>query len=65
MNNIRLENLLRIGETGEPLTKVTVVPAMKLWSEEKQRRPNQAVPRIYRKRKISKEDDASSDDELF
>ena len=51
MSNSRLETLLRIGETGETLTKSTVVSAMKLWDEKKQRRPSQVVPRVYRKRR--------------
>ena len=49
------------------LTKSTVVSAMKLWDEEKQRRANQVVPRVYRKRRPGnrKNGNSSSDENLY
>ena len=41
LSNTRLENLLRIGQEGEELATSTIVPAMKLWENEKNRRPHQ------------------------
>ena len=41
LSNSRLGSLLSIGQEGEDLSTSTVLPAMKLWDEEKIRRPNQ------------------------
>ena len=41
LSQIRLENLLRIAEEGPAIERYDVTPAMKIWANEKVRRPKQ------------------------
>ena len=61
--NERLEKVLRIGETGPPLDKNTVLSAMNLWNLDRQRRPNQGIRKKYKpkqKKSLHASDESSS-----
>ena len=67
LQQIRLEYLLRIAEEGPAVERYDVTPAMKIWANEKVRRPKQTERKQYekresKKRKLSSLSDSDSDD---
>ena len=54
LSQIRLENLLRIAEEGPAVERYDVTPAVKIWANEKVRRPKQTVCKPYEKHKSKK-----------
>ena len=67
LSQIRLENLLRIAEEGLAIERYDATPAMKIWANEKIRRPKQTERKQYekhesKKRKLSSLNDSDSDD---
>ena len=62
-----MENSLRIAEEGPAVDRYDVTPAMKIWANEKVRRPKQTERKQYEKRKskkckLSSLSDSDSDD---
>ena len=67
LSQIRLENLLRIAEEGPAIERYDFTPAMKIWANEKVRRPKQTERKQYekgksKKRKLSSLSDSDSND---